>query len=99
MDRTERFYRIELMIRGRGSVSFDELQSELEVSRATLHRDLQYLRDRMDAPIVFDRDSDGYRLQATPARRRASQPPVAGGVVQRSRNPCAADDAPADPGA
>jgi predicted DNA-binding transcriptional regulator YafY len=64
MDRTERFYRIEMMIRGRGAVSFDELRRELEVSRATLHRDLQYLRDRMDAPIVFDRDSDGYRLQS-----------------------------------
>jgi predicted DNA-binding transcriptional regulator YafY len=64
MDRTERFYRIELLIRSRGVVSFDDLQAELEVSRATLHRDLQYLRDRMDAPIVHDRDADGYRLQA-----------------------------------
>ncbi|MDH4051835.1 MAG: WYL domain-containing protein [Rubrivivax sp.] len=64
MDRTERFYRIEMLIRGRGSVPFDDLQRELEVSRATLHRDLQYLRERMDAPIVFDRDTEGYRLQA-----------------------------------
>jgi predicted DNA-binding transcriptional regulator YafY len=64
MDRTERFYRIELLIRSRGCVSFDALQAELEVSRATLHRDLAYLRDRMDAPIVHDRDRDGYCLRA-----------------------------------
>jgi predicted DNA-binding transcriptional regulator YafY len=62
MDRTERFYKIELMIRSKSSVRFDELQSELEVSRATLMRDLQYLRDRMDAPIVFDRDQGAYRF-------------------------------------
>jgi len=62
MDRTERFYRIELLIRGRGCVGFDALRAELEVSPATLKRDLQYLRDRMDAPIVYDRDLNGYRF-------------------------------------
>ena len=55
MDRTERFYKIELLIRSRGQVGFEALQAELEVSRATLKRDLQYLRERLDAPIVYDR--------------------------------------------
>jgi predicted DNA-binding transcriptional regulator YafY len=63
MDRTERFYKIELLIRNRGSVSFVDLMREVEVSRATLKRDLDYLRTRMDAPIVYDRASNGYRLQ------------------------------------
>ncbi len=62
MDRTERFYRIEGLIRSRGSVSFKDLLDALEVSPATLKRDLQYLRDRMDAPIVYDAGSNGYRL-------------------------------------
>jgi len=62
MDRTERFYRIELAIRGRNGVSFGDLLAELEVSPATLKRDLQYLRDRMDAPIVYDRDDNVYRF-------------------------------------
>ena len=65
MDRTERFYRIEMLIRSRGSVPFVDLMDELEVSRATLKRDLEYLRSRMDAPIVYDRDSNGYRFDAT----------------------------------
>jgi predicted DNA-binding transcriptional regulator YafY len=64
MDRTERFYRIEVLIRDRASVSFADLQSDLEVSRATLKRDLEYLRSRMDVPIVYDRDSNGYRFEA-----------------------------------
>jgi predicted DNA-binding transcriptional regulator YafY len=64
MDRTERFYKIELLIRNRGGVSFKTLTEELEVSRATLKRDLQYLRDRMDAPIVYDRADDLYRFAA-----------------------------------
>ena len=66
MDRTERFYKIEMLIRARGCVSFDALLDEVEVSRATLKRDLQYLRSRMDAPIVYDRFDNGYRLRADP---------------------------------
>jgi len=72
MDRTERFYRIELLIRNRGGVSFQALLGELEVSPATLKRDLQYLRDRMDAPIVYDRGEDAYRFAAAATARPAS---------------------------
>ena len=60
--KTERFYKIELMIRHRGQVSFEEMLTELEVSRATLKRDLQFLRDRMGAPIVYDRAENVYRF-------------------------------------
>jgi predicted DNA-binding transcriptional regulator YafY len=38
------------------------LLDELEVSRATLKRDLEYLRSRMGAPIDYDRDVNGYRF-------------------------------------
>ena len=64
MDRTERFYKIDQLLHERGSASFEDLQGELEVSRATLKRDLQYLRDRLNAPIVYDRDVNGYRFEA-----------------------------------
>jgi len=63
MDRTERFYKIELLLRSRGCVSFDALRDELDVSPATLKRDLQYLRDRLSAPIVYDRFDNGYRFE------------------------------------
>jgi predicted DNA-binding transcriptional regulator YafY len=68
MDRTERFYKIELLIRTRGSVTFAELTDALGVSRATLKRDLEYLRSRLDAPIVYERESNGYRFNAGDAR-------------------------------
>ena len=59
---TERLYRIETLIRARGCVSFAALREELEVSPATLKRDLEYLRSRMGAPIDYDRDANGYRF-------------------------------------
>jgi len=71
MDRTERFYKIELLLRSRGCVSFEALRDELDVSPATLKRDLQYLRDRLAAPIVYDRFDNGYRFEAGAAERGA----------------------------
>jgi superfamily I DNA/RNA helicase/predicted DNA-binding transcriptional regulator YafY len=64
MRQTERYYRIDQLIRSRGPIAFKALQQELEVSRATLTRDLAALRDRFNAPIVFDRDRGGYVLGA-----------------------------------
>ena len=64
VDRTERFYKIEQLIRLRGCVNRQTLLQELGVSLATLKRDLEYLRDRMDAPIVWDAFDRGYRFQS-----------------------------------
>jgi predicted DNA-binding transcriptional regulator YafY len=74
MDRTERFYKIELLIRNRGRIDFETLRAELEVSRATLKRDLQYLRERLDAPIVYDRADNAYRFGGD-GRARAHELP------------------------
>ena len=62
MDRTERFYRIDQLLNEQRCLSFDAIQDALGVSRATLRRDLQYLRDRLNAPIVYDRLGGGYRF-------------------------------------
>jgi predicted DNA-binding transcriptional regulator YafY len=75
---TERLYKIESLIRQRGCVSFQELLDALEVSRATLKRDLEYLRSRLGAPIEYDRDLNGYRFggpaAGSPAARRHELP-------------------------
>ncbi|MEZ5651700.1 MAG: WYL domain-containing protein [Burkholderiaceae bacterium] len=63
MNQTERLYRIDQLISQRQVVSFADLMSALEVSRATLKRDLSYLRDRLNAPIVYDRHAGGYRFE------------------------------------
>lgn len=62
MSKTARLYKIEAMIRQRGHVSFQVMLDELEVSRATLKRDLEYLRSRLGAPIEYDAMSGGYRF-------------------------------------
>jgi predicted DNA-binding transcriptional regulator YafY len=73
MDRTERFYKIELLLRSRGCVSFAALREELGVSPATLKRDLQYLRDRLSAPIVYDAFDNGYRFAAPASNSTATR--------------------------
>ena len=62
MDRTERFYRILNLLKGRRAVSRAEFLEMLEVSPATFKRDLEYLRDRLEAPVVWDAELRGYRL-------------------------------------
>jgi len=62
MDRTERLYKIDRMLNDRKVVPIDEFLQELEVSLATFKRDLEYLRDRLNAPVVWDRDAGGYRF-------------------------------------
>jgi predicted DNA-binding transcriptional regulator YafY len=63
MDRTERFYLIERLLGARRSTPRSLLLNELGVSWATLKRDLDYLRNRLNAPIVFDRGLGGYRFE------------------------------------
>jgi predicted DNA-binding transcriptional regulator YafY len=74
MDRTERFYTIDRMLRESGVVSFAALAERLEVSRATLKRDLEYMRSRLHAPIEFDRERGGYRLAADARDSRYTLP-------------------------
>ena len=60
------------MLAGRRFVPRKELQERLGVSWATLKRDLVYMRDRLHAPIVFDRELGGYRFE-TAGRRIGPQ--------------------------
>ena len=60
MDRTERFHLIDQMLSNRRVVTRAQFLEALEVSPATFKRDLEYLRDRLMAPIVWDREQRGY---------------------------------------
>jgi predicted DNA-binding transcriptional regulator YafY len=57
MDRTERFYKIDHLIRERGVVPVGDFLRELEVSLATFKRDIEYMRSRHHAPIEWDREA------------------------------------------
>ncbi|HQR04963.1 MAG: YafY family transcriptional regulator [Proteobacteria bacterium] len=66
MDRTERFYKIDQLLRERKVVPFSLFVEKLDVSRATIKRDLEYLRNRLHAPIVWDRIAGGYCFESQP---------------------------------
>src|SRR4051812_48911142 len=64
MDRLERFYKIDRLLKERKLVSFALFKSELGMSPASVKRDLAYMRDRFHAPIEYDREANGYRFGA-----------------------------------
>ncbi len=75
MDRTERFYKIDHILASRRAAPMALLVEELGVSLATVKRDLEYLRDRLNAPIVWDRSLRGYRYaEAHPGAPRYALP-------------------------
>lgn len=63
MDRTERFYKIQALLKPRGA-TMQDLCAALEVSRATVCRDLEYLRDRLGVPVVWNRGLGRYVLES-----------------------------------
>jgi predicted DNA-binding transcriptional regulator YafY len=63
MSNMDRIYQIDQMLSGRKVVPRKELEERLGVSWATLKRDLSYMKDRLNAPIVFDRTLGGYRFE------------------------------------
>ena len=62
MDRTERFYKIDQLLSEHRVVPFSVFEERLGVSRATIKRDLEYMRNRLHAPIVWDRELRGYHF-------------------------------------
>src|SRR5690348_1175516 len=64
MDRLERFYKIDQLLKERKLVSFEMFKRELGMSTASVKRDILYMRDRFNAPIEYDRDANGYRFGA-----------------------------------
>ena len=61
MDRTERFYKIDQLLNEKIVVTIETFLDDLGVSLATFKRDLEYMRERLHAPILWDRDAGGYR--------------------------------------
>jgi predicted DNA-binding transcriptional regulator YafY len=64
MDRTERFYKIDRLLAQQRCVPIARFLEELEISPATFKRDIEYMRNRLHAPIVWDREQNGYCLTA-----------------------------------
>jgi predicted DNA-binding transcriptional regulator YafY len=63
MDRTERLQKILRLIRHKGHTSTQTMLRELEVSPATLKRDLEFLRSRVQCPLIWDSNKRGYVIK------------------------------------
>jgi predicted DNA-binding transcriptional regulator YafY len=60
MNRLERFYKIDHLLQELKIVPRDRFLAELEISLATFKRDLEYMRDRFNAPVIYDSELRGY---------------------------------------
>lgn len=68
VNRTERLQLIDQLLHERRAVPLALFLYTLSVSRATFKCDLEYLRERLHAPIVWDREAGGYRFAYKPHR-------------------------------
>jgi predicted DNA-binding transcriptional regulator YafY len=76
MNRTERLYRIETLLRQYKVVPRKHFLDEMEISLATFKRDLAYLRNQLNAPIEYDPEAEGYRFGASPVGPRHELPGI-----------------------
>lgn len=67
MSELVRLYRYKNILNSRTAVSANDLMASLEVSKATLRRDIAKLRDQLHVPIKYDRDLGGYTLDKNDA--------------------------------
>ena len=75
MSSTERLLKIQRILETGKVVSARDFLGRLEVSRATFRRDLDYLRDRLGIPIVWDAEAGGYRLEQVVGEARTQSVP------------------------
>jgi predicted DNA-binding transcriptional regulator YafY len=74
MDRTERFYKIDNLLQAHTVVPIERFLQELEVSPATFKRDLEYMRDRLNAPIQWNKADGGYSYVSGTKTQQQSLP-------------------------
>lgn len=69
MSRLDDLYRLHRLLDGRRTViSRQTLLDELKVTRSKLTRLIADLRDRVDAPLIFDQEHGGYRFDTADGR-------------------------------
>jgi len=61
MNRAERIFLLHRLLRDKRPIPLRRLIAELGMARATIKRDIEYMRDFMRAPIVYERAANGYR--------------------------------------
>lgn len=62
MSQAERLSGIQRDLTQNGYVKLEDLKRRFEVTRTTIMRDFEIIRDRLGAPLVYDRATNSYRL-------------------------------------
>ncbi|MEX0732461.1 MAG: YafY family protein [Aquisalimonadaceae bacterium] len=60
MNRLERFVRIHRILKSTRPVPMRRFTEELGISRTTVTRDFEYLRDFLGAPVIYNREANGH---------------------------------------
>lgn len=63
MNQLDLLYQLERLLLGRNAMGRDALMQKLEISRATLKRYLEILRNRMNVPVEYDKFTNTYSIQ------------------------------------
>jgi len=63
MSQMERIYKLDRMFRRKHAPSKHEILETFEISVAQFKRDLDYMRERLGAPVTFDSKAGGYRYE------------------------------------
>ncbi len=74
MSQPERIQQLTVWLRGGRCLRPDELMTRLGVSRATLGRDIVYMRDRLNVPVAWDRERAGWRLSSAAGQTQFELP-------------------------
>ena len=61
MERGERFHRMHRLFKAGKCLPLSHFMEDLGISRAQCRRDIEYLQDRYEAPLIWDAERRGYR--------------------------------------
>src|SRR6516164_337734 len=61
MSQMERIYKLDRLFRRKRPPSKHEILDMFEISPAQFKRDLEYMRNRLGAPVTFDVEAGGYK--------------------------------------
>lgn len=73
MGKSERLHHITTILRARRRITLGELQAQTGASRATLMRDLAWLRNELNHPIHWDKDAQSYQWRASTSAEDAPE--------------------------
>jgi len=75
MDKFDRIFQLHAILASRKTaIPLEDLMARLECSKATLHRAINFLKDTLRAPVIYDAGAGGYRYSPVSGERAFELP-------------------------